>query len=237
MEKDTERIEIFPYNPEWKSFFINEKKLLRLHLKGEYKSIIHIGSTSIEGMDAKSIIDISIAVNELKDTIFYEEKFLPSGYKLCNGSKFEKWILFNKDDCGQKYHVHLMHYDSMRLFKQVMFKIFMEGNSDAADLYIRKKKAYLILDDHIWYSMNKKPFVDEINMYALLDAIEKPNYWKKRIEDIMGYVPHAELFTIEKRGIKQVQFKIAYKLLQDERPINEILKITDLSRKEMDYLL
>jgi GrpB-like predicted nucleotidyltransferase (UPF0157 family) len=90
MEKDTEMIEIFPYNPEWKSFFINEEKLLKLHLKGEYKSIIHIGSTSIEEMDAKPIIDISIAVNELKDTIFYEEKLLPSGYKLCNGSKFEK---------------------------------------------------------------------------------------------------------------------------------------------------
>jgi hypothetical protein len=46
----------------------------------------------------------------------------------------------------------------------------LEEHPKAADLYARKKKAFLILDYHIWYSMNKKPFVDEVNMYALLDV-------------------------------------------------------------------
>ena len=158
------RIEIYPYNPAWKSLFANEEKFLRLHLDGEYKSIIHIGSTSIYGMEAKPIIDISIALHDLKDGIFYEEKLSPIGYVHCNGHKFQKWILFEKNECGQEYHVHLMSHDSLRLFKQVMFKIFMEERADAADLYVRKKKAYLALDDHIWYSMNKEPFVKEVSV-------------------------------------------------------------------------
>jgi len=237
-KKSTERIVICPYNPEWKSLFINEEKLLRLCLTGEYKSIIHIGSTSIDGMEAKPIIDISIAVYELKDGTFYEEKLSPVGYALCNGHKFQKWILFGKNESGQEYHVHLMPHDSMRLFKQMMFKIFMEEKPYAADLYVRKKKAYLALDDHIWYSMNKEPFVNEVNMYALVDAIENPTYWSERIESIMGYVPHADLFNVdkEKREVKQLGFEVAYRMLKKDMPIDDIIKATGLSCEEVDYL-
>jgi GrpB-like predicted nucleotidyltransferase (UPF0157 family) len=199
MEKSKERIVICPYNPEWKSFFVNEEKLLKLQLDREYRSIIHTGSTSIDGMEAKPIVDISVAVYELKDRAFYEEKLSPIGYAHCNGSKFDEWILFDKKDSVQQYHVHLMPHDNMRLFKQILFKIYMEENPEAADLYVRKKKAFLALDEHIWYSMNKKPFVDEVNMYALLDAVESPSFWRERIENIMGYVPYVELFTVENR--------------------------------------
>jgi len=143
--------------------------------------------------------------------------------------------------CGQEYHVHLMPYDSRRLFKQVMFKIFMEESPSAADLYVRKKKAYLALDEHIWYSMNKKPFVDEINLYALLDAIEHPIYWIERIYDIMGYVPHAKLFAFEKekRDAKQAGFEAAYNLLKKDgnTKIETIMEITGLTREEVLYIL
>ena len=237
MRNAKEKIDIYPYNPEWKSLFIKEEGLLRLHLNEEYKSIIHIGSTSIEGMIAKPIIDISIAVYELKDGAYYEEKLSSIGYTFCSGHKFEKWILLEKNDCGQMYHVHFMPFGSVRLFKQVLFKIFMEEHPNAADLYARKKKAFLVLDDHIWYSMNKKPFVDEVNMYALLDAIESPIFWRERIESIMGYILYEELFAVEDREAKQVQIEIAYKLLKDNRPIDEILKVTELTRQEIDFLL
>jgi GrpB-like predicted nucleotidyltransferase (UPF0157 family) len=235
-----EPLVICPYNSEWKTLFTDEEKLLRLHLGEEYRSIIHIGSTSIEGLDAKPIIDISIAVHELKDTAFYEKKLSPVGYEHCNGSKFEEWILLEKNDCGQEYHAHLMPYDSRRLFKQVLFKIFMEESPSAADLYVRKKKAYLALDEHMWYSMNKKPFVDEINLYALLDAIEHPIYWIERIYDIMGYVPHTKLFAFvkEKREAKQTGLEAAYKLLKKDRDtkIETIMEIAGLTREEVCFL-
>jgi len=41
------------------------------------------------------------------ENAFYEEKLSPVGYEHCNGSKFEEWILLEKKDCGQEYHVHL----------------------------------------------------------------------------------------------------------------------------------
>ena len=66
-------------------------------------------------------------------------------------------------------------------------------------------------------------------MYALLDAIESPIFWRERIESIMGYIPCEELFAVEDREAKQVQIEIAYKLLKDNRPIDETLKVEPLN--------
>ena len=259
MSKAEKGIVIHPYNPKWKSFFVEEEKLLRLHLDSEYKNVIHIGSTSIEGLDAKPIIDISVALCELKDRGYYEEKLASIGYVHCNGSKFEDWILFEKEDCEQEYHVHLMKYDSTRLFKQILFKIFLEENPEAADLYVRKKKAYLMLDDHIWYSMNKKPFVEETNVHAILSILHNPVYWRERIENILGYLPYAELFAIPpdlsgeehirdlfegdkeeehyKTFLDEVNFiDIVRKLLKRNMPHDQISEATGLTIEEVKSL-
>ena len=52
-----------------------------------------------------------------------------------------------------------------------------------------------MLDDHMWYSMNKKPFVEETNVHAILSILHNPVYWRERIENILGYLPYAELFA------------------------------------------
>lgn len=223
-------IVICPYNPEWKTLFKAEENILQTYFRDEYKSIIHIVSTSVERMDAKPIIDISIAVNELQEDSYYKDKLSDIGYTITNGSKFEKWILFYRNNGGQEYHLHLMHYESMRLFKQVLFKIYLEDNPKVADLYVRKKKAILILDDHIWYSMNKKPIVDEICTLAFLEITEHPNYWRERIQNVMGYVPHMEFFEMnDKVGIVQ-------EMLRDKMDITTLSKYTGFSVEEINDL-
>ena len=191
-----EEIVLCPYNPKWKIYFEREKELLGKLLDGEYKSIIHIGSTSIEGMTAKPIVDISIALHKLENVAFYEEKLSSIGYIYRNGSQFEEWILFNKDHPEQQYHLHFMAYDNRRLLKQILFKIYLEEDFEVADLYVRKKKAFLRFDEHMWYSMNKLPFVEEVSALALIDAIRKPYFWRERVKNIMGYIPYAELFDM-----------------------------------------
>lgn len=61
-----ERITIVKYNPEWPVRYYSEKLNIEKDLRGEYKGIMHIGSTSIVNMDAKPIIDIAIGVNNFK---------------------------------------------------------------------------------------------------------------------------------------------------------------------------
>lgn len=51
-----------PYNPAWKEQFDAIKHDLTLHLQALNPQIEHIGSTSVEGLAAKPIIDIMIGV-------------------------------------------------------------------------------------------------------------------------------------------------------------------------------
>ena len=54
------KIIVEDYNPEWKLQFEALKNLLQQHLQGLFISIEHVGSTSVEGLAAKPIIDLDI---------------------------------------------------------------------------------------------------------------------------------------------------------------------------------
>lgn len=56
-----------PYNPEWKFLFEQIKSQLKALLHHFTLSIDHIGSTSVEGLSAKPIIDIQLGVANQSD--------------------------------------------------------------------------------------------------------------------------------------------------------------------------
>jgi GrpB-like predicted nucleotidyltransferase (UPF0157 family) len=61
------KVKVIPYNPEWPQHFSRIKSELEAILaETEYVSIEHVGSTSVPGLAAKPIIDISI-VSERED--------------------------------------------------------------------------------------------------------------------------------------------------------------------------
>ena len=65
----TKYIIIEDYNPIWKDEFIKIKNELLEVLSGKIISIEHVGSTSVEGLSAKPIIDIDIVIDNNFDEI------------------------------------------------------------------------------------------------------------------------------------------------------------------------
>ncbi len=61
------KIEIVPYNPTWNTTFSEEKDRLLKWLGHLNPKIEHIGSTSVQGMSAKPIIDIMIGLSSEDD--------------------------------------------------------------------------------------------------------------------------------------------------------------------------
>lgn len=58
------KIEVLNYDSSWKDIFNDFKKIYQSILTGLDIDIVHVGSTSIEGLAAKPIIDIDIIVND-----------------------------------------------------------------------------------------------------------------------------------------------------------------------------
>lgn len=60
------KIEVVPFNPNWKEEFIRLKTHLLTILKDFSIRIEHVGSTSVPGLAAKPIIDIAIGVHSME---------------------------------------------------------------------------------------------------------------------------------------------------------------------------
>jgi GrpB-like predicted nucleotidyltransferase (UPF0157 family)/ribosomal protein S18 acetylase RimI-like enzyme len=58
------RVEIHPWNPQWAKDFVTLKNRLGTILTTLQVTIEHVGSTSVEGLSAKPIIDIDILVSD-----------------------------------------------------------------------------------------------------------------------------------------------------------------------------
>ncbi|MCP4704894.1 MAG: GrpB family protein [candidate division Zixibacteria bacterium] len=153
---------ITEYNPNWRIFFKNEKILLKEIFSNQYKSINHIGSTSISGLASKPIVDISIGVEKLKEKDFYLKILNTIGYQYNTGSEFEDWILFRKRTLRQAFNLHIMPYNSKRLLDQLIFKHCLLDNKKLIEDYGWLKKYYIKYDDNLFYHMNKLPFVTRV---------------------------------------------------------------------------
>ena len=62
--KMAKRVVVVPYNEQWKTDFEIIKQHLFPAVKDLIISIEHIGSTSVEGLSAKPIIDIDIVIKD-----------------------------------------------------------------------------------------------------------------------------------------------------------------------------
>ena len=54
---------VVPYNPEWKHWFTEIQAPIWEKISEYLVEIVHVGSTSVEGMSAKPVIDIDAVVD------------------------------------------------------------------------------------------------------------------------------------------------------------------------------
>ena len=93
------RLPFLSYDPKWKKQFESIKRELEAILKPLNPDIDHIGSTSVEGLSAKPIIDIQLGVANETDL-----DWLPSLLKLPNIVYYEK---YNQDWPERRFFILL----------------------------------------------------------------------------------------------------------------------------------
>ena len=93
-------IEIVDYDPNWKNLYIDEEAKIKNILNDILISIHHIGSTSIENLKAKPIIDILAIVDDINkvadiwlDTNIKAHNFIPAEYWKSNFKSVKEALL------------------------------------------------------------------------------------------------------------------------------------------------
>ena len=74
-------VEVLPYDPAWHDWFLEIRSQIWSKLHDLIIDIVHVGSTSIEGMSAKPVIDIDVLVNHWNDFPLISKRLETLGYK------------------------------------------------------------------------------------------------------------------------------------------------------------
>ena len=138
-------IRIEPYNPNWETFFEQEKVLILNLLDELVVNIEHIGSTSVAGLPAKPAIDILVEVLQLNDEIkqIITKKMKVLGYENMQNSEKKNSMTFGKgydtDSVGaQTYHTHFREKGEMPQ-DEVFFRDYLRQHPDTRDEYAKLK--------------------------------------------------------------------------------------------------
>lgn len=114
-----------PWNPEWPHEFHLEKECIigALVANDHTAYVRHVGSTSIEGMPAKPIIDILVCPEKdipLEDCIPDLERI---GYRnLGECGRAGRYFLSGGDEPGKTFYVHLCYEDNPVAQDQLLFQ-------------------------------------------------------------------------------------------------------------------
>lgn len=60
-------VQVIPFNPKWREWFKEISNQIWPQISDIALDIVHVGSTSIEGMGAKPIIDMDVVVSDMSD--------------------------------------------------------------------------------------------------------------------------------------------------------------------------
>ena len=160
------RVIVVPYNEQWKTDFEIIKQKLLLAVKDIIISIEHIGSTSVEGLSAKPIIDIDIVIKDYSVFDNIVEKLASLGYihEGNLGIKDREAFDYQGNEDLPKHHLYVCPKFSKELHRHIAFRDFLKNNPEAVLKYskVKEESAKLFpdsIDDYIAY---KSPCIEEI---------------------------------------------------------------------------
>lgn len=166
LKKGTVKLEA--YNADWIKMYEQEKKNLQDIFKDTALSIEHIGSTSIIGLKAKPIIDISVSVKELKKFNFLDDYFdkYPYSYKL-DLDNDEILIRKHKNELTT-YLIHVMPIDSERYKNTILFRNYLNSHSDILKEYqnLKEELASKYANERKLYTTSKNDFIQKVLLEA-----------------------------------------------------------------------
>ena len=157
-----ETVVLAPYNPAWPLRYIALTAGIRSALGDVVLDLDHVGSTSVEGLSAKDVIDIVLTVADPRD----EDKYVPALVKLgyvhtVRESSFHEHRLLRLAD--PHANLHVFGPDSPETIRLRMFRDWLRANPDDRDLYERAKQAAIPGGGRVMdYNARKESTIHEI---------------------------------------------------------------------------
>ena len=135
------------YDPAWPALFSREETRIRSALGDRVIRLEHTGSTSVPGLAAKPIIDITMTVADVLDEPAYAPDLEAAGYRLAIREAEPEWYdhrVFKGPDTN--VNLHVFSAGCVELERMVGFRDWLRTHDDDRALYESTKRELLKRD-------------------------------------------------------------------------------------------
>lgn len=160
---NTKYIVVVPYENRWKNEFAKIKDTLQDELCNCVITIEHVGSTSVEGLSAKPIIDIDIVIEnyDIFDVVKSKLEMLGYSHRGDMGVKDREAFGYENKAELMKHHLYVCPKYSAELNRHIVFRDYLRTHNDDMEQYgkIKAESAKLYPTDIDNYILAKSPCV------------------------------------------------------------------------------
>ena len=162
----TKRVVVLPYDRTWKSDFEEIKREIEGAIGDLIVGIEHVGSTSVEGMSAKPIIDIDVIIQDYTafDAVVRRLKAIGYIHEGDLGIKDREAFNYSNKPHLRQHHLYVCPRQSEELHRHITFRDFLAKNPEAVKKYsaVKEKAAQLFPDNIEKYIEYKSPCIEEL---------------------------------------------------------------------------
>ena len=165
---------IHPYSTRWKKQYEQIQKIVLDHLTTVDCSMAHIGSTAVENLDAKPIIDIDIIFYHPDDFEIIKHHLEQLGYHHNGNQGIPDREVFKRNKLSFHpvldtiaHHLYVCSHQSEELKKHILVRDYLQNNKEAKESY--KTLKYKLAEEA---KQNKK-------VYAQLKEEQAKDFFKQ----------------------------------------------------------
>jgi GrpB-like predicted nucleotidyltransferase (UPF0157 family) len=154
------------YSTAWPRLFKEEAERISASLNELQKTIEHIGSTAVPGLQAKPVIDIMIGVSSLEQADSCVPSIERTGYLYSpeHENSMPERRYFERSGSEIYYHVHMVVFGSKFWKEHIFFRNYLRENPEALQQYaeLKKELAEEFRDNREAYTKGKAEFIQGI---------------------------------------------------------------------------
>jgi len=163
----TKKVVVLPYDRAWKFAFEEIKREIVGAIGDLIIGIEHVGSTAVEGLSAKPIIDIDVIIKDYSIFDAVVSKLEAIGYihEGNLGIKDREAFKYSDKPLLQQHHLYVCPQLSEELYRHIAFRDFLANNPEAVKKYsaVKEKAAQLFPDNIEKYIEYKSPCIEELH--------------------------------------------------------------------------
>ncbi len=171
IDKNLKRKYLFTeYDPNWKVQFSSIKKFVSEVFGNKALAIEHVGSTSVEGMKAKPLIDVLVVVEKIE--LFQDQKdaMIKAGYEWRENYLAPNTLIFFKlgPDGEKLENIHVCEKGSAKERQFIVIRDYLRTHPEKVKEYsdLKERNVSLYPNDYPAYRDAKAPYLKQLEQEA-----------------------------------------------------------------------